>query len=426
MMSRNFLVCAATAFALLVAPAAAIAARTYYVTVNGTGTACSEAEPCSLGQVLGTVTSSGDKVVIRGGEGTYSTPMFPLNVNAHIPAGVTWTGEAGQPMPVIYTEAGSPEVGAFNLEGAGSKLADVELIYSGNTAGVAVTVGTLERVLVLAGTTDLGCNLPFGTITVIDSVCEGQDGAFTDVGGSGSDDITFRNDTFIGSNGPGALVATNGYAIDVHATNTIFHGAAGDIQANIFSGSIEIALDHSSYASVTNPDGATITPAGSGTNQIAAPLFVNAAAGDFREAPGSPTVDAGIQSAENGVADLAGNPRNVSAVPACTEPQPGSPDIGAYELVPDALAAAACQSAPGSSPTAAPPTSAHAPGRCRVPKLAGKKLKASKRKLRKADCKLGKVVLKDGATAKAGKVVKQKPKPGAVRAPGAKVRVTLG
>lgn len=63
---------------------------------------------------------------------------------------------------------------------------------------------------------------------------------------------------------------------------------------------------------------------------------------------------------------------------------------------------------------------------CVVPKLNGKSLKAAKKKLRKASCKLGKVKLRGDATAKTGKVVKQAPKPGRQLAPGSKVKVTLG
>jgi hypothetical protein len=62
---------------------------------------------------------------------------------------------------------------------------------------------------------------------------------------------------------------------------------------------------------------------------------------------------------------------------------------------------------------------------CTVPKLKGKKLKASKKKLKKADCKAGKVKKRKGAKAASGKVVKQSPKPGTILPPGAKVKVTL-
>ena len=63
---------------------------------------------------------------------------------------------------------------------------------------------------------------------------------------------------------------------------------------------------------------------------------------------------------------------------------------------------------------------------CRVPKLKGKKLKASKKKLKKADCKTGKVKKRKGATAATGEVVKQSAKPGTILAPGTKIKVTLG
>jgi beta-lactam-binding protein with PASTA domain len=63
---------------------------------------------------------------------------------------------------------------------------------------------------------------------------------------------------------------------------------------------------------------------------------------------------------------------------------------------------------------------------CVVPKLNGKKLKAAKKRIRKAGCKVGKVKIKKGVTAKTGRVVNQGPKAGKVRAPGTKVRITIG
>lgn len=62
---------------------------------------------------------------------------------------------------------------------------------------------------------------------------------------------------------------------------------------------------------------------------------------------------------------------------------------------------------------------------CVVPKLAGKKLKAAKKALKKADCKLGTVTAKQGATTSSGKVKNQSPKAGKTLAPGSKVKVTL-
>ena len=52
---------------------------------------------------------------------------------------------------------------------------------------------------------------------------------------------------------------------------------------------------------------------------------------------------------------------------------------------------------------------------CTVPKLKGKTLKVSKRKIKGADCKVGKVTKRKGAKASTGKVVAQNKKPGTVR-----------
>jgi hypothetical protein len=62
---------------------------------------------------------------------------------------------------------------------------------------------------------------------------------------------------------------------------------------------------------------------------------------------------------------------------------------------------------------------------CRVPKLKGKRLKAAKKQIRAAGCKLGKLTKRKSATAKKGKVAKQTPKPGTVATPGTKVKLTI-
>lgn len=62
---------------------------------------------------------------------------------------------------------------------------------------------------------------------------------------------------------------------------------------------------------------------------------------------------------------------------------------------------------------------------CKIPNLSGKKLKAAKKALKKANCKIGKLTKKKGANAKTGRVAKQGPRPGKILAPGAKVNVTL-
>jgi thermitase len=64
---------------------------------------------------------------------------------------------------------------------------------------------------------------------------------------------------------------------------------------------------------------------------------------------------------------------------------------------------------------------------CKVPRLKGKSLSRAKRALRAAHCKLGRVKLPRGVRRARGLVVKtSKPKAGAVRTDGTKVRLTLG
>ena len=82
-----------------------------------------------------------------------------------------------------------------------------------------------------------------------------------------------------------------------------------------------IAATHSNFDTSSSEGEAKVIDGGG--NQAAPPVFVNAENGDFREAAGSPTIDAGIAD-QLGPLDLAGNTRILGA----------APDIGAYEFVP--------------------------------------------------------------------------------------------
>lgn len=101
-------------------------------------------------------------------------------------------------------------------------------------------------------------------------------------------------------------------------------------------------------------------------------------------------------------------------------------DVGAgvaiVELAPEAglTAASALPAPPAPLPESAPVR------RCIVPSLRGRSLRESKRKIRAADCRVGLVKRTKVATAKIGRVVRQRPKPGTVLVPGSKVRVALG
>jgi hypothetical protein len=81
---------------------------------------------------------------------------------------------------------------------------------------------------------------------------------------------------------------------------------------------------------------------------------------------------------------------------------------------------------PASAPVAPAPAPAAVKVFCTVPKLKGKKLKAAKKKIRAAHCKVGRVTRKKRTSAKTARVVHQSPKPGKIRRAGSKVNLKLG
>jgi hypothetical protein len=151
-----------------------------------------------------------------------------------------------------------------------------------------------------------------------------------------NENVTLRNVTAIGGtygvafdSGTGSPSTFNVTATNVIAQHTGGTGADVQAAARTTNSSSVINLNHSNYATRdqivcgTPPCTATVTdPNAAGAfNQTAAPLFVNAATGDFHQAVGSPTIEAGINDAANGTSDIDGQQRAI-----------GTTDIGADEL----------------------------------------------------------------------------------------------
>ncbi len=104
-----------------------------------------------------------------------------------------------------------------------------------------------------------------------------------------------------------------------------------------------------------------------------------------------------------------GSEGQITAVPAATT-KPGAVDVVVTTIA-------------GSS--AVVPAGAYTYTACTVPKLTNKSVKADRKKLKKAGCKLGKVRRAKGAEAQA-KVSKQSLKPGTIKPVGAKVGIKVG
>jgi hypothetical protein len=99
---------------------------------------------------------------------------------------------------------------------------------------------------------------------------------------------------------------------------------------------------------------------------------------------------------------------------ACGRVYAISGDGPVYRLQPEGGATSQCL-------TARP-----APKRCRVPRLAGLRLKTAKARIRNAHCRVGRVRSKWAAAKRRGRVISQSPRPRAVRPSGARVNLTVG
>ncbi len=316
---------------LLAALASSASAAPRYASPNGSGSTCAEGSPCKI-TVAVSGAHSGDTVILAGNEGSYGTTGVPLTTQLTLENGVSMQGAPGQPMPQIYSEF---PVASFNwavrMEGGnGVKLSDLAIHVKNGVAAVHVN-STMERVLAV-GESATGCDTG-PAVTILDSVCAGRDGIFNSVGSVGSHfGLTLRNDTIYGAEvGLAMLAAASGAQAQVSAVNTIVRGVSTDVEAVQLSGATTVIdLNHSNYANVKTEGGATVSAAGSGTNQTAAPLLVNPTANNFTQAAASPTIDAGVNDAANGSLDLAGNGRTLAGRTPCSV----ITDVGAYEYAP--------------------------------------------------------------------------------------------
>jgi hypothetical protein len=319
------------AFAVF-APAAFAGPGTYYASPTGNGMTCESAAPCALTEAVKRAANE-DAVILEPGTYTLATEVA---VTKAIEIG----GQPGAAAPVIVTNGN-----AVRVQGNPARIHDLRIEGSGP---FQLFSGVGERIFVsFTGTSNHACGMSDGA-SLVDSVCWAHDGGPTatasaielsDAGKTTT--MTLRNDTAIDSNTSGEAIRTVtsgvGPKLVVEATGVIARANQFDIETNLGGSDFpvtEVKLTHSNYATVAGEVAplATITAPGTNGNQTAVPTFVAAAEGDFREAAGSPTIDAGLTEAANGPLAVGGEERTLAAClggPAVT-------DIGAYEFVPTA------------------------------------------------------------------------------------------
>lgn len=309
-----------TLAASLLLPATALGATRYASPTGGTTGVCAASEPCSLEYAV-TAAGSGDEVVVTAG--TYAVAT---TIKAEVPLSIH--GAAGQARPRIV---GAPKVTPFEL----NKLATVsdlriESTESGLGSLVAFESGDTFDHLELIASGELGLAFrPGVTWTMTDSllVAKGPKAGAFFVQGVADGTAVMRNDTVIAEGTESIAVAITGVVpitAKIEATNVIAIGSIAAEARNNSGSSTSISFSHSDVQG--EQIGAVTMTAG----QAAPPLFVDAAEGNYREAPGSPTIGTGLYEPADGATDLGGNARAI-AEPTCGPTANHLIDIGAFQ-----------------------------------------------------------------------------------------------
>lgn len=315
-MTKRSLAAAGVVLALLLASAVPASAATRLAAPGAIGANPCNPAPCGLALAVSGA-NNGDQVTLA--PGAYSV-AGDLVISKAIEVG----GTPGATTSVV-TEEG------VRVENLAALLHDVQLSLAAPAMAYALgqEAGTVERVYV-DGTNGLACSMESGVMR--DSAC--FEGLMVNSGEPGNHEAILRNVTAdpvgFGAFGGGKLIAS---AVNVMALPSSSPSSSkSGVLMNVSAGSSAVVtLTNSNFNSVdtTLSSGSdfTYTAPGTNGNQTALPLLVNAAAGDFRQLPGSPTIDAGVPEVLIDPFDLAGAPRVQG--PCGVAPVV---DIGAYEF----------------------------------------------------------------------------------------------
>ncbi|MFT4049020.1 MAG: choice-of-anchor Q domain-containing protein [Solirubrobacterales bacterium] len=306
--------------------AASASAATRYVSPLGSSAAdCSALTPCDIVTGINSAPVQSEVIIGPGAYGSEASPITnPLfggtDINVH--------GQVGAARPVIYSSA-YWGIWPQNGSSPGPTLSDIELRKVGGAFGIVASDGAVVERVKSVATAGSACS-PGGTFRDALCISTGPDAAMATAigaGGSTGPDINVRNVTAIATGGGSAYdLAFTNYGVTVNVFNSIFQSSETDITlyaAN--TPTVNLNVSNSNYREyVGSPSGGATIHFNPTANQSADPLFVNAADGDFRQAAGSPTIDAGADSADNGATDLDGASR-IQGVKT---------DIGAFEFAP--------------------------------------------------------------------------------------------
>lgn len=303
-------------------PVASAAGHQRYASPGGSvAAACTYEDPCALATaVSGAV--SGDEVIVAPGD-------YPVTATLAA-TGLTIHGIPGRPRPRLLSNG---VVAVVDMNS--STLRYVEVDHAPGQGGYAIWAGNslIDQVIARGSAQPDQETIEARNTTLRDSVviAPGSAGrAIETYQNGGFLSGTFRNVTAIATETGGVAIqaaaqGASGY-VAVLARNVIARGGPGgasfDVWTDDSGATAKITVDHSNWLGAWT-SGTKASLVDGGANQTAAPAFVNAAAGDYREAPGSPTIDAGLGEFLDGDFDLDGDLRQLGA----------AIDIGADEFV---------------------------------------------------------------------------------------------
>ena len=333
------LLISAAATAMLAAPSSALALRYASPTGLSTNDCQSPATACDLATAIagdgGTNTpSAGEEVIVQPGSYTNDATLLPGAPNMYI------HGDFAGQRPVIN----EPTIGQLQISSGTVSYLDFE---SGGSNAVNLNGGVMERVLMKgAGNGNLVCQCYGGILRDSVIVSSGPSGALGVVSNGGTAVGTYRNVTAVTTNpaAPAILILQGGTpnALTFDAYNVIASNLAGGTDVEALGNGAQLTLHHSNYLRPVQMSSGVVQDAPGDPHQSTPPLFTNAAAFDFSEALGSPTIDAGLTDPLNGGLDFAGDARTVGT----------GTDIGAFEFNPPAPSAGGPAVPPGSPPSA--------------------------------------------------------------------------
>ena len=337
------------------ANASAASAAQRHADPNGGGTDCSAISPCGLTTAINAA-AIGDEVIVRPGNYSATDALSP-------PTQVTIHGVAGQPRPRIVFNSQAHWLYIHH----GSTLRHMEIRQESWGLALSAWASVVDQV-VLTGAGPGFSTARIDNSTIRNSVVtsSGANGRAIQTSGWGyTSDVTssYRNVTAIATGVGGVAIEADAGSTGkatANLVNVIARAPAFGLHARTDSSGAKATINfaysnrNGELRTGTNAD---IVP-GAG-NLAANPNFVNPATGDYRQAPGSPTIDAGLDVPGNGEFDLDGDSRVVGT----------TTDIGADEFAPKP---AEQPSAPAPAPPATEPPAAAAPA------FAGVKLLSSR------------------------------------------------